>query len=211
MENERESEWVSGNESDDGYRKWHHVHTVDDVATFQDFRVVCFVAFDEGYDHFSSYSRWKKKHQHVGSVSQSGRSEWMGNKNDSVWKFICCNKRRVNNCVMHTICEIIKMTIKFTIVFNSPGLHVYCFTLKPAISNRTTNCLACGPCLTLCSNASFIYVSNVLIVDRMKSARDTVCNIPHISMPANGTTITVDSFHFFYSGRNRWSIQCETE
>ena len=48
------------NESDDGYRKWHHVHTVDDVATFQDFRIVCFVAFDEGYDHFSSYS-WQKK------------------------------------------------------------------------------------------------------------------------------------------------------
>lgn len=58
------------------------------------------------------------------------------------------------------------------------------------MSNNTINCLACGPCLTLCSKARFIYFSNVLIVDRMKSALDTVCNIPHISMPANGTTIT---------------------
>lgn len=33
------------------------MHTVDDVATFQDFRIVCFIAFYEGNDHFGSYTQ----------------------------------------------------------------------------------------------------------------------------------------------------------
>lgn len=75
--------------------------------------------------------------------------------------------------------------------FDPPGRHVYCFKLTSSISNNTTNCLACGPCFLLCSNAIFIYFSKIWMVDRINSAFDIVWSIPHISMPANGITITI--------------------
>lgn len=98
------------------------------------------------------------------------------------------NRKFIGVC-SHTT-KIVKMTIKSLPLGYVPGRHVYCLTLNPAMSNNTTNCRACGPCVTLCSNASFIYFSSTLIVERMKSALDTVCSIPHMSMPANGTTMT---------------------
>lgn len=189
------------------------MHTVDDVATFQNFRIVCFVAFYKRNDHFSGWCcvvlwEWRKSYKLLmyvrgGSGGQRRWRRWRWRVDfggDGVTRKMAKNgmntrdyNRKFIGVCSHTT-KIVKMTIKSLPSGYVPGRHVYCLTLNPAMSNNTTNCRACGPCVTLCSNASFIYFSNTLIVDRIKSALDTVCSIPHMSMPANGTTMTAPKF-----------------
>jgi hypothetical protein len=69
--------------------------------------------------------------------------------------------------------------------------------LKCSKSIITTNFEASWPNFCACSAAMLKYDSRVLIVILMKSDLVTVCIIPHISRPANGTTITAQKNYIF--------------
>lgn len=78
-----------------------------------------------------------------------------------------------------------------------PGLQAYWRILKFSMSIIQITCAAAWPNFCACSAARLKYDSRVLIVILMKSPLLTVCIIPHISKPANGTIITAQKNYIF--------------